>query len=242
MAEKMTRRELRTPDKFTETAGGLLAKARQHPKETLIVAGGLVVVLLFIGVLLDRGGIRVDPEAGGALSEAIALLDRPVGEAEGEDESFANEEERRAALAESFEAIRKEHGDSPAGLTATLGLADVRFAERRYDDAISLYDAFLAKTKADHRRVLALEGKALSLEAKGDIEAAVAAFDALAQAGAESRGLYGKARLLERQEKWSEARAAWEALKENHGLTAEGREATQRLARLNLAHPDANEG
>src|SRR5690606_14461391 len=155
---------------------------------------------------------------------------------------FATEEERRAALAEAFEAVRRDHGNSPSGLTATLALADIRYTEGRYDDAIALYDAHLARTKENHRRVLGLEGQAPSLAAKGDIGPAVAAFAALTQAGAEAEGLYGKARLLEKQEKWDEARAAWDELKENLGLTFEGREATQRLARLNLAHPDASEG
>lgn len=242
MAQKMTRRELRSPDKFMTTASEWLAKVRQHPRETLIAAGGLIVALLLLGVILDGGGIKVDPVAGGALSEALALANRPVGEAAEGGESFASQEERRTALAEAFEAVRREHGNSPSGLTATLGLADVRFAEGKYDEAISLYDAFLAKTKAPHLRVLALEGKALSLEGKGEFEAALAAFDELAKAGAEAKGVYGKARILERQEKWDEARAAWETLKEEHGLSSEGREASQRLARLGLAHPVADEG
>lgn len=242
MAEKMTRRELRSPDKFTKTAGNLLSMARQHPRETFIVAGGVVVVLIVLGLLLDAGGIRVDPVAGGKLSEALALLERPVGEAPDGEESFASEEEKRTALVEAFEAIRASHGGSPAALTATLALADVRYAEGRHDEAIALYDAYLEKTKVDHRRTLALEGKALSLEAKGDLDAAAAAFAALAEAGAEAKGLYGKARLLERQQKWEEARAAWDELKENHGFTPEGQAANQRLARINLAHPDASEG
>lgn len=243
MAEKMTRRELRSPDKFTQTASGWLAKVRQHPREALIAAGGALVALLLIGVLLDRGDIKVDPVAGGALSEALELASRPVGEAGAEgEESFATEEERRAALAEAFESVRQQHGSAPAGLTATLALADLRFAEGAFDEALSLYDAYLAKTRAAHLRVLALEGKALALEGKGEIEAALAAFDAVVEAGGEAKGLYGKARLLERQEKWDEARAAWETLKDEHGLSSEGREANQRLARLDLAHPDADEG
>ncbi|HLV61050.1 MAG TPA: tetratricopeptide repeat protein [Fredinandcohnia sp.] len=241
MAEKMTRRELKAPDKFTVTAGGWLEKARQHPRETLAGIGGLVVVLLVLGALLDSGGIDVDPASGGALSQALAIGERPVGEGEGEA-SFATEEERRKAFAEALEAVRRDHPKSPAAVTATLALADLRYAEGRHEEAIALYDAYLARTKEPHRRVLALEGKAMALEAKGDLDAAIAAFDALAGAGAEAKGLFGKARLLERQGKWSEARAAWTTLKENHGLTYEGREAGQRLARLNLEHPDAQEG
>lgn len=246
MAEKMTRRELRSPDKFTRATSGWLARARENPRETAIAVGGLLLVLVIVGFLVDRGGIRVDPVAGGALSEALALVDRPVGEAEAAEgeEAFATEEERRTALAEAFEAIRSRHGNSPSGLTATLALADVRFDQGDYDAALSLYEAFLSKAGSDHSlRVLALEGKAVALEAKGDLEGALAGFEALIQAGAEGKGLYGKARLLERQQKWDEARAAWEKLKEEHGLTPEGREANLRLARLDLLRPHgASEG
>lgn len=242
MAEKMTRRELRSPDKFTQTTSGWLARARENPRETAIAVGGLLLVLVIVGFLVDRGDIRVDPVAGGALSEALALVDRPVGEAEDGEEAFASEEERRAKLAEAFEAIRSRHGSSPAGLTATLALADVRYAEGNYDAALSLYEAFLAKAGSGHSlRSLALEGKAVALEAKGDLDGALAAFEALIQAGAEGKGLYGKARILERQQKWDDARAAWEKLKEEHGLTPEGREANQRLARLDLLKPHGNE-
>lgn len=242
MAEKMTRRQLRSPDKFTKTAGGWLAKARQHPRETLIGVGGVIVALLLIGLLLDSRGIKVDPVAGGALSEALALVNRPVGEAEEDEESFATQEERRTALAEAFEAVRQAHGNSPSGLTATLALADVRFAEKKFDEAISLYDDFLARSKSEPHRLLALEGKALSLEEKGDLEGALAAFEAVIAGGSEAKGLYGKARVLERMERWSDARAAWTTLKEEHGFSSEGRVADQRLARLDLAHPDVDEG
>jgi len=239
LAEKLTRRELRSPDSFTRTAGNWLAWLRENPRETAIAIGGLVVVLLVLGFVADRGSIRVDRVAGGALSEALALVDRPVGEeAQEGEESFASEAERRKALAEAFEAIRSKHGKSPAGLSATLALADVRFAEGDYDAALSLYEAFLARADADHSlRGFALEGKALALEGKGDLDGALAAFEELAQAGLESRALYGKARIYERQQKWDEARAAWTRLKEEHGLTPEGREANRRLARLDLVRP-----
>nr|PZM91911.1 MAG: hypothetical protein DIU72_08320 [Pseudomonadota bacterium] len=239
MAEKLTRRELRSPDSFTRTAGNWLAWARQNPRETAIAIGGLVLVLLVLGFVVDRGSIRVDPVAGGALSEALALVDRPVGQEAGEgEESFASEAERRKALAEAFEAIRSNYGRSPAGLTATLALADVRYAEGDYDAALSLYESFLGKASADHSlRAFALEGKALALEGKGDLVGALVAFEEVAQAGLQSRALYGKARIYERQQKWDEAREAWTKLKEEHGLTPEGREANRRLARLDLTRP-----
>src|SRR5690606_22622983 len=167
------------------------------------------------------------------------LVDRPVGQEAGEgEESFASEAERRKALAEAFEAIRSNHGRSPAGLTATLALADVRYAEGDYDAALSLYESFLEKASADHSlRAFALEGKALALAGKGDLVGALVAFEEVAQAGLQSRALYGQARIYARQQEWDEARDAGTTPTAAPGPTPEGREADRRLARVDLARP-----
>lgn len=246
MAEKITRRQLRSPDKFAQTTGGWLEWAQSHPRETAIAGAGLLLALLIVGFLFGGSGeIRVDRGAGGALSEALELVDRPVGEdAAGDDEAFATEEEKRSAIADALSRIRGAHGGKPAGLTATLGLADVSFHEGKLDEALALYDDFLSRSAKGHAlRFVALEGRALALEAKGSLDEALAAFSRIEAELPEQKaiGLYGKARLLERQGKWEDARSAWESLKEDFGTTAAGMEANSRLARLNLLHPKAQE-
>lgn len=242
MAEKMTRRQLRAPDKFTQTTTSWITRARENPRETGIAIGGAVLALLIIGFLFGGGGgeTRVDPKAGGALSEALRLVDREVGEAKDGEQTFATEEEKRNALIAAFSQVRDAHGKSPSGLTATLALADLQLAADNASDALVLYDEFLGRAGSKHpMRALALEGKALALEAQGNLDGALGLFDEIAVEFPSqiARSLYGKARILEAQQKWDEARGAWEALQVEHATTSQGREAGTRLARLNLRHP-----
>lgn len=241
MAEKMTRRQLRAPDKFTQTTTSWLTWAKENPKETGIAIGGAVLALLIVGFLFGGSGeIRVDPKAGGALSEALRLVDREVGEPKDGEPTFASEEEKREALIAAFTEVRASHGKSPSGLTATLALADLHLRAGNADEALALYDEFLGRAGSKNpMRALALGGKALALEAKGDRDGALGLFDELAVEfpSQAARSLYGKARILETQQKWDEARGAWQALQDEHATTSQGREAGTRLGRLNLRHP-----
>lgn len=243
MAEKITRRQLRAPDKFTQTTTSWLTWARENPRETGIAIGGGLLALLIVGFLFGSSGdVRVDPVAGGALSEALRLADRQVGEPVDGEETFATEEEKREALIAAFSQVRQDHGKSPSGLTATLALADLRYQAGQMDDALALYEEFLGAAGAKHpMRALALEGKALALEGKGELDEALRILDGLAldHPTQEARSLYSKARILEAQQKWDEARSAWQSLRDDHGMSSLGREASARLGRLNLRHPSA---
>jgi outer membrane protein assembly factor BamD (BamD/ComL family) len=55
----------------------------------------------------------------------------------------------------------------------------------------------------------------------------------------EDRALFGKARLLEREQKWDDARKVYEQLKKDHAQSPIMRQASERLATLNVLHPPA---
>lgn len=246
MAVKLTKRELQSPDKFLKEAGGWYDWARQHPREVGIGAGGLLVAIVLIGVLFGGapGKTHVDTEAGRELSAALALVDRPVASEAGDaaEKPFANEKEKQQAIADALTAVRQKHAGSSSALSATLPLADARFKLGQFDDAAALYDEYLQKAPANSPLLfLALEGKAQSLEAKGDLDGAVQAWDRLgSQApGYEDRALFGKASVLEQQQKWEEARAAYEKLEKDHPTSPLARMGGEKLAELNRQHPAA---
>src|SRR5690606_20752403 len=78
-------------------------------------------------------------------------------------------------------------------------------------------------------RFLALEGRAQTLEAMGNTDQALQAWDRLASDAPAyaDRALYGKGRLLEEQGRTDEARQAYETIRSEHGQGAMARLAAE---------------
>jgi len=242
LSTKMTKRELQSPDKFTTTTTSWLDWATKHPRETAIAGVVLAALLVAVG-LIAGGGPSTDPKAGAALAAALELADRKVEKtpAEGSKEkTFASEDEKQKAIADAMQAVRKEHRGTTSALTATLGEADARMALGDHAAALPLYDEYLANApKSTSTRFLAYEGKAAALKANGDVEGAMAAFDAMAaeSAALKDRAALGKARLLEATGSWQKAREAYEALKKEFPDSPAARTATERIAAIDFRHP-----
>lgn len=245
MATKMSRRELQGPDRFQQEAGGVFDWAQNHPKEVAMGGAGLLVVILAIGLIFGGGGSdRVDNAAGEDFAAALALVDRPVGgtAAEGQEAPFATEREKQEAVAAAMEKVRSEHGGTSTAVAAALPLADARYKLGQYEDALGLYDEYLKKAPRDAQlRFLALEGRAQTLEAMGNTDQALQAWDRLASDAPAyaDRALYGKGRLLEEQGRTDEARQAYETIRSEHGQGAMARLAAERLAVLETQQPKA---
>lgn len=242
----MTKRELQSPDKFQQRAGGWFDWAHENQKQVALGGAALLVVILVIGLLFGGKPQKAaeTSEAGRELSAALALVDRPVasGAPSGAEKPFATEKEKQQAIADALTEVRRKHPGSNAALSAILPLADARFKLGEFDVAAGLYDEYLQKAPANSPlRFLALEGKAQSLEAKGDLDGAAKAFDKLGSEapGYEDRALYGKASVLQQQQKWDEARATYEKLEKDHPTSPLARMGGERLAEINRDHPPA---
>lgn len=246
MATKLTKRELQSPDKFQQQAGGWFDWAHENPRQVALGAAAMLVVILAVGLIFGGKPRKATEgtEAGRDLSAALALVDRPVasGAPDGAEKPFATEREKQQAIADALTEVKKKHPGTTSAVSATLPLADARFKLGEYDQAAALYDEYLQKAPASSPlRFLALEGKAESLAAKGDLDGAVKAFDKLGSeaAGYEDRALYGKASVLQQQKKWDEARATYEKLEKEHPTSPLARMAGERLAELNRQNPPA---
>ncbi|HEY0840504.1 MAG TPA: tetratricopeptide repeat protein [Vulgatibacter sp.] len=246
MSTKMTKRELQSPDKFTTTTASWLDWATKHPRETTIA--GVVVAALLVAVgLIASGGPSTDPKAGAALSAALELVDRKVekpGAAAAEDEkkepTFASEQEKQEAIVKAMQAVRDEHRGTSSALTATLAQADAFLALGKSDEAIARYEEYLsAAPKSGSLRFLAHEGKAAALQAKGDVDGAIAALEAMAAElpGYKDRAQLGKGRIHEAKGEWEKAREAYQSVKTDFPDGASNRAATERLSQLDLRHP-----
>ncbi len=246
MAEKkLHKRDLQGPDKFQQEAGGIFDWMHEHPKEVAMGGAGLLALILVIGLAFG-GGKRADTgsAAGADLAQALELVDRPVAAPgatppAGGEQPFGSETEKQQAIAQALTDVRTKHAGTRTATAAALPLADAQFKLGKYDEALALYDEYLKEApKGAELRFLALEGRAQTLEAQGKTDDAIKAWDQLAdqEPAYKDRALYGKGRLLEKQQKWDEARAAYETVQKDFANGAMARLASERIAALNEAN------
>jgi tetratricopeptide (TPR) repeat protein len=258
LADKLHKRDLQGPDKFQKEAGGVFDWMHEHPKEVAMGGAGLVALILVIGLAFggdDRSAER-GSAAGADLATALELVDRPVASEgapppQGGGQPFAGETEKQQAIAQALTEVRTTHAGTRTATAAALPLADAQFKLGKYDEALALYDEYLKEAPAGAElRFLALEGRAQTLQAQGKTDEAIQAWDRLAEQepAYKDRALYGKGRLLEKQQKWDEARAAYEVVQKDFANGAMARLAAERLTEINRVHPatppaaTANEG
>ena len=99
----------------------------------------------------------------------------------------ANQALAGAYTADDLEAAVADYGSTKVGFALRLRLAKTYYDAGRYDDALAVYDALVAKA-ADNAAFadIARVGRAYALEGQGKYKEAGAAFDAFAQANTNS--------------------------------------------------------
>jgi tetratricopeptide (TPR) repeat protein len=188
-----------------------------------LVIGAIVigVVVIASGVALHNHRIKANAEAARALQGATAAVARGVVL---DDEElleqlrriqvpvFASEDEREAAITEAL-AAAKSSGRKQVEQNATMVAAAKAMRDGEFEAAVAAYDEFLAAAPDDHPlRFLAIEGKGNALEAKGDLEAALEQFRALAPhpiSHFRPMALYHQGRVLEALDRKDEALAIY---------------------------------
>jgi hypothetical protein len=199
-------------------------QASRQVIDTPKLALGTIVILVAViagGVVLQKRHVTADAEASRVLQTATAAIVRgqvvPPEEQERLGDSikqyripiFSTEEERDAVIAEA-----KTAGREPVEQDAMLVAAAQAMQVGDFDTALAEYEAFLEGSKRSHPlRFLALEGKGNALEAKGEYDAALAAFEELAPNPSDyyrSMSLYHRGRVLEALSRTEEAVAIYQ--------------------------------
>ncbi len=212
-AKKLSRKELKRPDEFVQTGNKVVEWLQNHGSAVLAALGGIIL----LGVLASVGSWWLEQSAvraGAALGDALELADRPVlddGAAAGVDDPFfGSDDEKAERVTEALEAVRIDHAGTPAAAVATLELADRSYRAEEFDAALTSYERFLKETEKDNRlRFSALEGLGYALEAKGEQEKALSAFEQLTAEGGEFYkpfALVHEARVLEALDRPADAR------------------------------------
>lgn len=220
-----------------------------------LVLGGIVILTAVIagGVALHNRKIEANAEAARTLQAATAAIVRgQVLPAEQQVELaeaikyhrgpiYATAEEQQTAIGDALTAAR---GTGRQGVedNATLVAAAQALRNGDFDGALTEYDAFLDSADEDHPlRFLALEGKGHALEAKGEHEAALEAFAAIAPHPTDfyrPMALYHQGRMLEALSRNDEALAIYTQFFEEFPATREEMATPMVRERIEKLDPD----
>jgi tetratricopeptide (TPR) repeat protein len=206
---------------------GVRQASRQVIDAPKLVLGAIVILVAAIagGVVLHNRNVEANTEAARTLQAATAAIVRgQVVPAEQQAELgealrfyrapiYATYQERDAAIDEALAAARSSDRGGVED-DATLVAAARALRSGDFDGALTEYDAFLDSADDDHPlHFLALEGKGHALEAKGEYDAALEAFAAIAPNPSDfyrAMALYHQGRVLEALDRKDEAMAIYE--------------------------------
>lgn len=208
MGEKtrLSRRDLKGPDEFISTFGRTVAWCKENRSKVAAGALGLVaVVALALGTraYLQWEENKSSRDLWPTLTRAQVLLQAP----------FAADPSQLATVEQFLQGHVSRHPNTRATVYSLYYLGSIAFFRGNYDLAISQYRAGIGTGKeAGILRYLLRQGIASSLEAKGDFDAAAAAYreaGAVAEADMKTQSRLGEARVLGLVGKKTEAAALY---------------------------------
>ncbi len=236
-SDVLTRKDMKEPDKFQQAAtqaASWLAARRRHVVLAGAIAVGLVVLLAIVSALRTRR----DEQAGAAAADLLSVMSGEVSAVPlpgFPGPFYPTEEAKQRAIVAAADRVVADHGGTPAAALASLAAGDGHLRLKEWDAAKAAYERYLAAApKDDSLRFGALEGLGLAEEGKGNLDAAVAAYDRLATEAPAfaDRADLDRARVLAAQGKTADAKSLLAAFSEKHKDSQLTGEAAERLARL----------
>jgi tetratricopeptide (TPR) repeat protein len=234
---ELSRKEIKQPDQFQAAAGEAASWLTGHRRQSLVIGGALLIVLV---VALAITGYRERRSAG-----AAALLSEVYRAAGGEISAvplpgvpgpfFPSDGARQKAVAQAAEKVLAEYPGTSQAALAGLARGDAQLRLGEFEAAAASYQGYLTATgRSDSFRFSALEGLALAAEGKGDVAGALAAWIRLgAEVPAQAdRADLERARLLAASGQVDEARALLASFADVHKTSMLTGDAAERLARL----------
>jgi outer membrane protein assembly factor BamD (BamD/ComL family) len=212
-------------DALLETAAKGTKFVEQHLNKVVLGAAAVVVVII-VAAMIVRGQRGAELQASAALTTATHTMN-------------AGLQEQAAAQLDAL--ITTYPGTRSAG-AATCYLGVIRFHEKSYDEALTLFDTFLTQyRRPETLRRAALEGKAAVFEQRREFLAASEIYQELA-AGAGDTSPTAAARHLSNAIRCFRELRDWQAVKETSELLIERYPNVRRatLARVSLAEAEAH--
>jgi tetratricopeptide (TPR) repeat protein len=165
--KRVTRKQLlKGPDEFLSLTEKAALFIREHDREFKYITGAAVALLLiYIGINTGMG--YINKKGQNAYNMAYNLMGA-------ENANLTPESEELKRSAELFQKVIDDYGLSKASRLALPELAYVKMVEKKYDEAISLYEEFLGKApEKGPYQSLARIAIAACHEAKGEFEQAI---------------------------------------------------------------------
>lgn len=177
------------PDQFVGFWQRMYERIAPYVTSGLLVLIGIVVLIVGgWGVAVWREGRRerATEQLGRAIriaeAELLPAVEKDKDKDAEEDSDiprFKTAKERNAAVVQAVDELDKSFGSTPAAQRAIILRAGALYDEGKYTEAEALYRQFLASKPSEQALVaLAQEDIGLCAEARGELDAALVAFQA----------------------------------------------------------------
>jgi predicted negative regulator of RcsB-dependent stress response len=166
MADKITKQELKEPDKLQVMFAEAMQYLSRYKKE-MTIAGGVVVLIL---VVAAGWYFYQQSEEGSALAKFNKAT----------EEYFRARATRTdpGAAAKLYEEVAKNYSGTRSGALASYRLGNIYLSLNNIDGAIKAYQDFVKNSSGDNEfRVLAYNGIGYCYEAKKDFKTALENFE-----------------------------------------------------------------
>jgi tetratricopeptide (TPR) repeat protein len=252
------RKELKQPDEFVSFwthAGERAARFAQERRRALLVGSTMLATVVVGSIVFSN----ISESHAKAASDKLARIERiataelrpegspatnPDGTPLADDgvPHFKTEKERAEAALKELDAFVASSGN-PLRSEGRLQRGPLLLTLGRAPEAVTAYEDLLGGKLDDRLRFLAHEGLGYSLEAKGDLPAAQAAFEKLNDDAAvfkdggtfyKDRAAFHKARIAELRGNSEDAKKLYREVLDKNPTTSLRDEITNRLAMLEL--------
>jgi tetratricopeptide (TPR) repeat protein len=213
----------------------------------LVIGGAIALVVAVIGIWAGTSYVESQKlEASSTLSPALWDYTAPVKgsptmemitqaqEVDAPETVYASETERWQAIYDKADASLTGNKTGPLAQTARLTKAAAANRLAKFDEAISLYQAYLDNKTDEAMLPFAYLGLANAYGAKGEVDKAGANYDKLVEADASYEGLaqFQKAKVLEGAGEVDKAKSLYHEILESDPKTPYRDDIERRLALL----------
>ena len=162
--KKSRKQLLSTNDEFITLSGKLLRYAGEH-KKPLYIAGYCILALVILYMAGNFYFKKIDTKAQEIYDAGYNTLS--------EDTKLDKSKEELTKSREDFAKVLADYKGSKAATLTLPQIAYIDFLEKKYDDAISMYQEYLNKTSEEPYSYYALLALSVCFEEKGDYDKAI---------------------------------------------------------------------